>query len=185
MEEVNSRLGSKHGQRNSANLSAAPPITQDKVSVFVVSAMSCCMNSRLKKTCSGNLEHGKRSCSWRFVSLDQARIRHLRNCGSRNNIVKEAAGNLFLVLFSPSALVDSALACLQEAELKLQKMGHKLTQGEVLLKEIAEGTGTEGGVTATVSAEAMSAREAKMLKKKAKEAIRAAGVQELHDKSEV
>ncbi len=67
---------------------------------------------------------------------------------------------------------------MQEAELKLQKLGNKLTQGEVLIKEIAEGGVSEG------AGDSISAREAKILKKKAKEAIRAASEQEMQDKSE-
>lgn len=62
----------------------------------------------------------------------------------------------------------------------MQKLESKVTQGEVLIKEIAEGSSE----TASISADAMSSREAKMLKKKAKEAIRAASIQELSDKSE-
>ncbi len=97
----------------------------------------------------------------------------------------------------------------QETELKMQKQSEAVSRGEVLLKEMtsiemansaaavaatasaAAGSGGTGngnsiaGASTTVAGvEAIGARDAKILKKKASEAIRAATVQELQEKDD-
>ena len=81
----------------------------------------------------------------------------------------------------------------QEAELKLQKQHEAVTRGEVLLKEIsgseqavalAAAVSAATGGLAAATADAIGAREAKQLRKKAKEAIRAASELEMQEKNE-